>query len=315
MYCSRKKLLYTVQKTSHIYCHAPVLASTQHHYKPLLLSTGLTVAHHHEATEVALPSVLAFNEQIIHIIHNTGLPWWATIVSSTILLRSCLTFPIAVYQQQSIGKMINLAPMVQSWGETLKTQVGKQSVRQGWHYTRYQAELQKRYSQKVKEIYAHYGCSRWKLLLLPYIQIPLFVSMSLSLRHVAAMPLPWWGQTAETPASGLSDEGLGWFMDLTVADPTMMVPFLIGAGNLINVELNAWYANKAQSKKQTIITNVLRGVSIAFVPIAAQTPMAIGLYWLSSAWYSVAQNLAFRLPAVRTALKMPLLNNKKPMDD
>lgn len=39
--------------------------------------------------------------------------------------------------------------------------------------------------------------------------------------------------------------------------------------------------------------------------------MSIGMYWLSSAWYSVAQNIAFKIPKVRKALKMPLINKKK----
>jgi inner membrane protein COX18 len=59
------------------------------------------------------------------------------------------------------------------------------------------------------------------------------------------------------------------------------------------------------------MTNAFRVLSVAFVPIAANAPMAIGLYWLSSAWYSVAQNIAFKIPYVRTALKMPLINKKK----
>jgi inner membrane protein COX18 len=74
-------------------------------------------------------------------------------------------------------------------------------------------------------------------MLLPYVQIPLFVSMSLTLRHLSAYPLPWFGKTAEMPALGLSEEGLGWVTDLTVSDPTMIVPVLIGAGNLVNVEV------------------------------------------------------------------------------
>ncbi|KAG1437647.1 hypothetical protein G6F56_013005 [Rhizopus delemar] len=142
-------------------------------------------------TESTLPSILALNESVLTSVHEAGFPWWLTIVSSTLLLRTSCTLPIAVYQQRSLGKMIELAPMVQSWAETLKTQLGKDSKRQGWTYREYQDQLQREYKKKVKAIYAQYGCSRWKLFLLPYVQIPLFVSMSLTLRHIAAYPLPW----------------------------------------------------------------------------------------------------------------------------
>jgi inner membrane protein COX18 len=212
----------------------------------MLLLSGLPLTVEPNSTAImtavsettTLPAILAMNESIFYQIHNAGLPWWATIVTSTLLLRSSMTLPIAIYQQRAMGKMINLAPMVQSWAETLKVQVAKESQQQGWPYAKYQQELQKQYRKKVKSIYAHHGCARWKILLLPWVQIPLFVSMSLTLRHMTAYPLPWWGQTAETAALGLSEGGLAWFMDLTAVDPTMVVPVMIGAGNLINVEVN-----------------------------------------------------------------------------
>ncbi|KAI8646218.1 60Kd inner membrane protein-domain-containing protein [Parasitella parasitica] len=199
--------------------------------------TSMTIIND-TTTDTALPAVLAANESILYSIHNTGMPWWATIAASTLLLRTTMTLPIAIYQQRSIGTMINLAPMVQSWAETLKVQLAKENRQHGWPYQKYQQELQKQYRRKVKSIYAHHGCARWKLLLLPWIQIPLFVSMSLTLRHLTAYPLPWLGQTSDLPASGLSDGGLAWFVDLTAVDPTMAVPIMIGAGNLINVEVS-----------------------------------------------------------------------------
>lgn len=204
-----------------------------------ITSTATTI--NDTTTDTALPAVLAVNESILYSIHNTGMPWWATIVASTLILRTSMTLPIAIYQQRSVGTMINLAPMIQSWAETLKVQVAKDSKQHGWPYKKYQQELQKQYKQKVKSIYAHHGCSRWKMLLLPWVQIPLFVSMSLTLRHLTAYPLPWLGQTSNLPALGLSEGGLAWFMDLTAVDPTMVIPVMVGAGNLINVEVRICY--------------------------------------------------------------------------
>ncbi|KAI8967441.1 60Kd inner membrane protein-domain-containing protein [Mycotypha africana] len=195
-------------------------------------------------TESALPVIVAANESLLYSIHNAGLPWWATIVSSTFLLRSCLTLPIAIYQQRSLGKMINLGPMIQSWAETLKVQIAKESNKKGGSYQQYQGELQQQYRKKVKQIYAHHGCSRWKILLLPWIQMPLFITMSLALRDISAMPLPWFGMTSEIPALGLSEEGVGWFTDLTAVDSTTIAPFLIGFGNLANVECDSKYCSQ-----------------------------------------------------------------------
>ncbi|KAI8141176.1 hypothetical protein BJV82DRAFT_619563 [Fennellomyces sp. T-0311] len=59
------------------------------------------------------------------------------------------------------------------------------------------------------------------------------------------------------------------------------------------------------------MTNAMRILAVAFVPIAAHAPMTLGLYWFTSTWYSVAQNIAFRIPNVRTLLKLPPLKPQK----
>ncbi|KAI8379352.1 60Kd inner membrane protein-domain-containing protein [Radiomyces spectabilis] len=261
-------------------------------------------------TDTSLPAVLSANEAILNGIHNSGLPWWATIVATTFALRSTLTLPIAVYQQRSLGKMIELAPMITSWGETLKVHVAKESKFGTYDYKQYQSELQKQYRKKVNEIYAQHGCARWKLLVLPWVQIPLFISMSLTLRHMTAYPLPWFGQLQELPTEGFTQGGLLWFTDLTATDSTAILPFLIAAGNLLNVELNAWFTRGQRTRSQKIWTNVFRCLSVAFFPIAAQAPTSLGLYWVTSSWYSVIQNVTFRIPAVRKRLGMPLLPKK-----
>ncbi|KAL0092197.1 60Kd inner membrane protein-domain-containing protein [Phycomyces blakesleeanus] len=202
---------------------------------PLLMSQPFLAMNPTVASEVALPSVLAANQTILDTIHGAGLPWWATIVVATITLRTSMTLPIAIYQQRSMSKMIELAPMVQSWAETLKVSVARESRELG--YEKYAQELNKQYRKKVNYLYAHHGCARWKVFLLPWVQLPLFASMSLTLRHMSGLPLPWWGQLTEGPIQGLDSGGLSWFVDLTIPDPTWVFPVLIGAGNLLNVEL------------------------------------------------------------------------------
>ncbi|KAI9306418.1 60Kd inner membrane protein-domain-containing protein [Cunninghamella echinulata] len=262
-----------------------------------------------------LPALITTNEYILAAIHNDlGLPWWSTIVLSTFILRSAMTLPIAVYQQKAVGTMINLAPMVQSWAETLKVSVMKESSKKGG-YQYYQKELNKQYRQKVKQIYAEYGCQRWKLLSLPYIQFPLFICMTLSIRDLAALPLPWLEQSHDQPIEGFTTGGFGAWLDLTAVDTTMIFPILVGAGNLLNIELNAWLSrDQKKTTSQKWITNGLRCLSIAFVPIAAHSPMALCIYWCTSSWYSVVQNVAFRIPAVRKCLGLPIIKPKKSIE-
>ncbi|CAO3591804.1 unnamed protein product [Absidia cylindrospora] len=263
--------------------------------------------------DTSLPALISANEFILTAMHqDLGLPWWASIMMGTLALRTSLTLPVAVYQQRAIAKMINLAPMIQSWAETLKVSVAKDSNRTRPDFEGYQKELNKQYRRKVNQIYSQHGCSQWQLLSLPWIQLPLFMCMTLSIRDLAALPLPWWGQFHTEPVHGLAQGGFSMWSDLTVVDPTMVFPFLVGAGNLINIELNAWAARgQEKTTPQKFITNGLRCLSVAFVPIAAHAPMALCLYWCTSSWYSVVQNLAFKIPTVRQTLGMPTIKAKK----
>jgi inner membrane protein COX18 len=90
-----------------------------------------------------LPAILAANESILNTMHGAGLPWWGTIVTSTLLLRTSLTLPIAIYQQRSLGRMLQLAPMVQSWQTTLNSKILNEAKEKGWSHKEYNTELQK----------------------------------------------------------------------------------------------------------------------------------------------------------------------------
>lgn len=50
-----------------------------------------------------------YSQKFLIALHETsGLPWWATIVMSTILVRTCVTLPLAVYQNYIMAKVENL---------------------------------------------------------------------------------------------------------------------------------------------------------------------------------------------------------------
>ncbi|OZJ03257.1 hypothetical protein BZG36_03514 [Bifiguratus adelaidae] len=245
--------------------------------------------------------LLAANESLLHTLHETThLPWWATLVASTVLLRSTLTLPIAIRQQRMLGRWVTLRPVVQSWGETLKQTMAKSSRSQGASYESYNTQLQKEYRQRVKQLYEDHQCSPVKVFLLPWVQIPLFVCMSLTIRGMAAWPLPWLSNP-NLPVEGFTSGGWDGFMDLTAVYGMGVLPIAIGLTNLANVELNALFA-KNPTTRQQVLRNIYRMISMAMIPISAGVPMALNVYWLSSSSFSVAQNLALKNPWVRARL-------------
>lgn len=49
-----------------------------------------------------------FQKFLLTVHDSTGLPWWATIVCTTIALRTCITLPLSIYQNYILAKYENL---------------------------------------------------------------------------------------------------------------------------------------------------------------------------------------------------------------
>ncbi|CAI2165662.1 18750_t:CDS:2 [Funneliformis geosporum] len=253
--------------------------------------------------------IISFNQSVLEFMHNsTALPWWATILISTILLRTLLTLPIAIIQQKSGARMISLQPQIMDMFEKLKHEVVREVKNRNGTYEEFQRELTKRFRTKINEIYKANKCSPIRNYLLPWVQIPLFISNSLTLRHIVDSA----AHSSSDPITGsnaldistitldsLTNGGTLWFNDLTLSDPTFIFPLAIGITNFFNIEVHSWSLKSQPSLRSKILKNLSRVLSVLMIPVASQAPMAICLYWLSSSTFSIGQNLIFQLPFIQ----------------
>ncbi|RKP26920.1 membrane insertase OXA1/ALB3/YidC, partial [Syncephalis pseudoplumigaleata] len=161
-------------------------------------------------------------------------PWWASLVLGTVLVRTLATLPLSVVQQRSTARLLALQPMLKAWQNTMARQLAREAHEQQWHYAQYSQLLQRRYKEKVRQIYWQNRCHPAMGLALLAVQMPLFISMSLAVRRLCGLPVPW----LEAYFERADDEaGLLWWADLTAADPTLVLPVVIGLTHLANVEL------------------------------------------------------------------------------
>ncbi|RKP09938.1 membrane insertase OXA1/ALB3/YidC, partial [Thamnocephalis sphaerospora] len=234
-------------------------------------------------------------------------PWWASIVLGTVMLRGGITLPIAMLQQRSAAQLMQLRPMISAWAEAIGRQVGRESQANNWPYERFQREVKRRvgvatnvYMRKIHQVYWRHRCHPAFNIALVAVQMPLFVSMSLMVRRMCGSPVPWMETRFDAPVdpalvAELASGGMAWFTDLTVSDTTLILPTVIGLLHLANVELGSLSGRTKNApeptKWQRRLRNALRGVSIASVPIAAQLPAAVCVYWATSATFSLGQNI------------------------
>ncbi|KAI8360405.1 60Kd inner membrane protein-domain-containing protein [Mortierella sp. GBAus27b] len=182
-------------------------------------------------------TLLLTTHHILEGIHAAGLPWWATIFCATFALRTAITTPVAIYQQRALGRMMALTPVLQSWLHTLKTTVTIDHKLKGRDMSTFNKEIESAYRAKVNELYSANRCNPRVSFLLPWVQIPLFITMSLAIRGMAGYPLPFLGDSSLPAEPGFTDGGILWFTDLTASDPTWIMPIAVGATNLLNVEV------------------------------------------------------------------------------
>ena len=76
---------------------------------------------------------VGFAQKLLEVVYDTtGLPWWGTILLTTVALRTAVTLPIAVYAQWNVLKIQQLRPILKEKGERLKYEVAAAKKRYKW---------------------------------------------------------------------------------------------------------------------------------------------------------------------------------------
>ncbi|KAJ1926761.1 hypothetical protein IWQ60_003530 [Tieghemiomyces parasiticus] len=253
-----------------------------------------------------IPFIFEVVQGLLVVVHNNGVPWWATFIVGAVALRTTIA-PIAIYQQQAIGRQLKLQPVVKLLGDSLKYTLRETGRHKGWGYDRYKRELSKEFSNRVVQMYMRNNCSPLFRMVLPFVQIPIFAAVSFTIRRMCGQPLPWFDTVDHLPpVAGLATEGVLWFTDLLVPDPTFILPLVLGVTHLVNIQLNLSLRSQGAPlpKYYPYLINGFRGLAVLMTYVATQIPAALCLYWTTSALFSTGLNLAFRSVRIRRLLRI-----------
>ncbi|MFT7806340.1 hypothetical protein Z043-105923 [Arapaima gigas] len=239
---------------------------------------------------------------LVSVQQVTGLPWWASIICTTMALRTAITLPLGVYQMVILAKVEALQAEIADLAKRLSYEVSVGAKQQGWSEKTCQYQFKKNLRRIVSELYVRDNCHPFKASLLVWVQLPMWVCLSLALRNLStggpvANPSAFQGQ--------LATGGALWFPDLTLPDSTWVMPVSLGIINLLIVEL--FSLRKIEpSTFQKFATNFIRGISVVMIPIAATVPSSMALYWLSSSCVGLGHNLLLRSPRFRRLCRIPI---------
>lgn len=269
-----------------IYQHVPKLLFS---ITPSIIRWRLREGNRQNLKTIRIPSRLFHYEtigntlEIVH--HSTHLNYWSLIVIGTLVARTTITFPLSIYQRICLIRWKNIVlPQLTQW----KAQQGPLFVnnckKNHLLYSVYREKWKIYVREKFRTLIREHHCHPWKILFLPFIQLPLFIILSLTLR----------GILHDCPA--MTEGGILWFKDLTTIDPTLLFPIMVATSNWINVEVHSSYEPPKKSKDLTSLAHrwglgVGRFLSLIMVPVTCCVPSGIAIYWLTSSLFSVVQNV------------------------
>lgn len=205
------------------------------------------------------PIVDVLGVVLLYFHQQFGLPWWLAIVLLTVLVRTLL-FPLTVRQVKSMRAMQELRPELDKIRKKYKDNRQKQQ----------QEQMKLFQDRKVNPLG---GC-------LPILlQMPIIIGIFYVVRKFGGDP----ARDIAPEYPSFRDGGLFWFQDLSVYDPTLILPILSAVTMLLSMEIT----NKSMEPQQRWIMRIM---PIGITVFLWRFPAGLFVYWITSNLVTLVQN-------------------------
>jgi YidC/Oxa1 family membrane protein insertase len=235
-----------------------------------------------QAADAWEPTWYNLADQAVNAVQNmheiTGLHYAGSIVAVTCALRLAI-LPVAVRAQRAASRMGHLQPelaLIKKRYEVLGTPT--------------QAE-QKAFAESMRSLFKKYEVSPFAAMAGPLIQAPLFIGMFFGMKK---MP--------ELFTTEMSTGGLAWFTDLTIPDPTYVLPVACGLSFLATIESGKEQMIDGNPQYGPVLVNAFRGMCFVMVPVMTTFPAIMLCYWVPNNFITLVQSVTLRNTWVKKQL-------------
>lgn len=167
--------------------------------------------------------------------YQTGLPWWASILLTTILSRTLINLPLNILDLHNRAKQQNLKGEMMDIAERIRKKVDKEAVLSQLSAPRTISLYAREFSKEQKKLYIRENCHPFKSVAIVLLQAPIWISFSVAIRNMCFM-LPQIDPATVKDFQELSTGGFGWIQNLTDTDHFFIFPILFGLSNLVVME-------------------------------------------------------------------------------
>ena len=205
----------------------------------------------------------------------TGFGFAGSILAVTCTIRAFI-LPIAVRGQRASSRMAHLQPELAAIKQRYEA-LGTPS----------QAE-QKAFGENMKALFARYEITPFAALVTPLVQAPLFIGMFFGMKRIPDI-------FPDACANG----GLWWFTDLTVPDPTYILPLACGLSFIATIESGKDQMIDSNPQHGPVIVNAFRAMALVMVPVMTTFPAAMLCYWVPNNFITMTQSIVLRNEMVK----------------
>lgn len=220
----------------------------------------------------------------------TTIPWYLTFAFSTAFVRIGM-LPLVRNQILSSRKLSGAMPELNFLLQLLKLRLQTIPLIQNSE----RIKVINIFFKGVNACLIVHGISPIKIISIPIINLSIFVTFVYSVRSMI------YGDYHNE----LLDGGIYWFTDLTIKDPTFILP--LTAIGLSYTALNVAFNNGTQSKVIILIKDIFQSLAICSIPFVVNLPMGIFCYWIPSSIFGISQTYLLRNSTFQRLLKLPPL--------
>ena len=269
-------------------------------------------AFHASPRRLFVEECLSTTHTLITGLHSvTGLSWAYTLPLTALLIRLTITAPIATYSNIISNRRLELNPLFNAWRAAIARNVYRAHKAKG--HAACEKIIQKALRAKGAEVRKRMGLQYWKSYF-PYVQLPVFILAIDTIRAMCGVEYGLLGLFSPSPSEkdttvtkdvdekavsslfepSLATEGALWFPDLLVADSALVLPFALSASLLAAILLQERKLQREGipfGKGRIWLGRVLKSWALLIGPATLHLPSGMLIYWISSTWFALGQNL------------------------
>ncbi|PPQ80347.1 hypothetical protein CVT25_003630 [Psilocybe cyanescens] len=224
--------------------------------------------------------LVRWSMEIINV--TTGMPWFWTIIAGSAFWR-LVCVPFAIKGLQASARMQpHQAQLVALQQEIKNTAAKKDPI------------AIKKATVKMQEFYKKHDINPLGGIV-ALVQMPITLGIFFGVQKLCKLPV-----------EQLHNSGVGFLPDLTVADPTYIMPLALCAMINIQILAGARDINTHERPEMGHIMNIFRILTIPGIAFMASFPSGLVLSLMTTAILTTLQTLIMRIPAIRHKLRIPI---------